>query len=723
MWFRVTSLAADALLFISLIMASTCVCGSTPSGDVRGALEQMYHWVDQGPHGRPWREYLQSELLEAQLTLGAKADPDVVAQVLNQYESGAPGLDLPQFADVRNAIERWLAELSNSSPHNLAAIAREAKSSFVPLTKADLDAARSRLRDAAARLDARLTAAATRGQEWREYLRWNALQVELSRGAGPDLASLEEIYGNFDSGYEGLQLCWFADVRRALRGYYTVAAAMREPQLKSQHAAVLDALAGQLESVRRIPTAEQAAGIADSLQWLRDTRQNDLLIKAVRRRFAHPNLFAEFSADLVATGIARPVDDVSPVDDVILGTQIRGTGRTTGQVTVRLVPCDRHGELEVVLHGTSTSDAVGYNGPAQVYTDGTTTLHARKRLFIDAGGVRTEPSTAEADTQTTITRIDLTRGGRTVEKVAWKRACRQKGEAEQIAASHAEDRVTQRVDEQIGQVVRQSNAGYEAKYRRPLIERELFPRQVRTGTTQDTLRVEALQADEGQLAAPVAPPPMTGRFDMALRVHESMVNNSTARVYSGLILTEEQFKTSITEILGKLPEQFAKQPQGEPWTISFAYGQPIFVAFAEGKFTVRVRGRSYATGEAEYPAMDVTAQYEIRKTDQGPKAIRLGDLQVVPPEFDPAGGQRLSGREQVIRDMLKKRFDKIFPPELVPQPLTLPGEWAKAGKLALSHWETRDGWMVLGWNRMAPVGVPREPGVKASAASARSTHE
>ena len=63
-------------------------------------------------------------------------------------------------------------------------------------------------------------------------------------------------------------------------------------------------------------------------------------------------------------------------------------------------------------------------------------------------------------------------------------------------------------------------------------------------------------------------------------------------------------------------------------------------------------------------------------------------------------GQRLSLREQLIRDLLQRRFEKILPKEIVPKPLELPEPWDAAGELVLTQWETRQGWMVLAWKRV-----------------------
>ena len=101
--------------------------------------------------------------------------------------------------------------------------------------------------------------------------------------------------------------------------------------------------------------------------------------------------------------------------------------------------------------------------------------------------------------------------------------------------------------------------------------------------------------------------------------------------------------------------------------------------------------------------MNVTAAYKIEKTETGFKAVRQGDVEVFPPDFDPKGDQKLSARYTTIRTLLTKRFNKIFEPELKGEGLTLPGKWEKAGKFMPVQWVCQDGWLVLAWNKVAEV--------------------
>jgi hypothetical protein len=67
-----------------------------PSGEakVQAALAEMHRWTGEGATGQGWRKFLKSDVLSAELAKGAGANPQVIADVLAQYESGKPGLHL-----------------------------------------------------------------------------------------------------------------------------------------------------------------------------------------------------------------------------------------------------------------------------------------------------------------------------------------------------------------------------------------------------------------------------------------------------------------------------------------------------------------------------------------------------------------------------------------------------------------------------------------------------
>ncbi|HEY4761131.1 MAG TPA: hypothetical protein VIH42_11175 [Thermoguttaceae bacterium] len=574
----------------------------------------------------------------------------------------------------------------------LVAACQEAKSNFRALTDVDLKSIKAELVEAAARLDARLKLDGANGEDWRKYLLFETLQKELQQEGAANRESLNQVYQRFASGNEGLGLVWFVDVQSALRRFLMVGGAIDNEQTKTLYEQTLEKLANSIQSFAANPNTEDALGISESVRWLKNARQAPELVAAVEQRFNNPNLYIEVSADLVSAGIGEPVDDTSPVRDCIMGTDIYGTGHTIGQTSAELFPNEDHAVVDTLLFATTHSKTVGYHGPVCIYTDGTTCIGARKRLWINENGIFSYPGVSNAVTHTCITDIQARR--RLIEKMAWKRAGKQMATAEYIAARHAEQRVNHRIDAKAADTLDKADHDFKEKFRRPLVEHKLFPELLRFNTDREALHVTSLEIGNSRLAAPVQPPHVT-EADMTLRLHESMINNFTLDALGGMTVHEEKFQQAVIDMIGRLPEKMKGDEDQEPWAITFARRQPVSVTFADDGFKITIRGSEYYKGDTQHPAMDVSVTYKIEKTEKGFKAVRQGEIQVFPP-----GRQQVGGKEQIIRTLLTKRFGKVFEPELLGEGFTFEGKWEKVGKMQPIELSCRDGWLTIAWRRV-----------------------
>ena len=593
-------------------------------------------------------------------------------------------------------------EMAPPSFDQILAAIESAKSAFTPLTKEDLAEAQQELAEAVQRLDARFQTAGDTAEDWRTYLKWEALQGALAQDE-PDLSVLDTVYARFSGGHEGLGLAAFSDVRRRLRHYLEVARAIDQPELKDQYPQVLDLLAKYLTAYQNEPNPQNALLISQSLRWLQGAEQAPWLVDLVRRHYGYANLYVEVSGELLAAAMGRSVDEVTPVEDCILGTSIFGTGHAVGSVTAGPATSGQQAAIDLIMRTATATNTVGYNGPVRIYSTGVTNSASRKRLLISDAGFSSLPAASNAVTNTRINRIDAG-GKRLIEALAWRRAGKQKSQAEQIAADHAEQRLNRRFDEESAEQLAEANADYQDKFRRPLVRRNLFPATLNFGTTDQALQITALEAPAAShLAAATAPPVLSGRLDLGIRVHETMVNNFAEGLLGGMIVDEEQLQRNITDLLGYLPERLKDKnsEEGEPLSITFPEEQPVSVAFTASGFALTIRGVAYTKGDRSYPGMNVTAAYQIQKADQGFRAIRQGELEIFPPGFSPEEGERLSAPEQTLRTILQRRFQQVFPTEIVPEPITPEDRWAKIGQLELHDWQATPGWMLMGWRRVA----------------------
>ena len=586
-----------------------------------------------------------------------------------------------------------------STASDLVVQVQEAKDAFRAFDESDMAAARAELNEAVKALDARFRRAGETAQGWRDYLKWEVLLAELAKPEGPNLSQLEQIYARMLSGHEGLGLVPFRNLRDAIVRYVGVAREIDSPKIESRYKEVLNSLANSVDLFTKAPNGQDAATISAYLGWLRNARQVPDLIEAIRKPTLNRNLYASASAGLLNAGMAREVDETEPVRDYILGTSIRGTGRTTGNVTVELVPTDDRATIMTVMKGTNVANTVGYNGPVVVHGGGTTDLTTRKQVFIDGEHMWADPAKACAVTHSHIRSICAKNGMRIIEKLAWKRARKQKCQADAIASRHAEDRAEERYDEEVDEQVEESSDNLQKDVRKPLLERGVYPAEVQFSSDVDFLNMSILQAGPLDLGATTAPPEVVGDADLRISVHESMVNNFATGLLAGMLVWEERMQEATEKIFGEVPEKIKSEEDAPPFGLLFQSVRPIAVEFEGNMFKITIRGRGYFEGDRKHAAMDITVSYRIEGEGNGLKAVRQGKAIFHPPGTDPDGDWELGGFKQMSRLAVERRLTSRFEEEIVPEDLVLPNEWARAGKLRLVQWETRNGWMALSWKR------------------------
>jgi len=705
----IRSLAIAVALFSFFVFSSTSQAGDGTL-PVKEALTSLKAWLGPGPNADAWGKYLHLDGLEAQLAKPDKPDPAPLAETLKALNSNAPGLDLAPFAQLRSTLDQWSQTVTISQAPNLSDwVLSGGEASFRPVTPQDATAAKAKLLTAVGTLDQYLARNGAFGKGWREFLRWDKLEAQLKSDT-PDVEVLQSVQARLADDQNGLEKPVFFQARKALAHYLNTLAATKG-ELRAEYGTQLKGLSEELKQYTTAPSDEVAQSLGARLQWLENSQQLPALVQAVRQRYSHPNLQVRMSARLVAAGVAQNVDEVAPVTDNILGTSIHGTGHTVGRVEMKLIPSEGNSIFETVLLGTTTTNTVGYNGPATIYTNGTTQIRGSKRIVFDRNGFASYPATATATTASQIAGVGARCG--LVEKIATKKVYQSKSEAEQIGSSHAADRVRDRVERQVAEQLSKAQGEFVRRFRNPLVRREEFPEVLNFQTTPDTLLITALQANRRQIGAPTPVPAIEAENDLAVVVHESMINNLTAAMLSGVTLKEADVQKQAIDALGRLPEALKSEEDRDPWSITFAKSRPVTVKFTEGGLQITVRGQRYTSGDRDFRAMNVTADYKIEGSGATTKLVRQGDLQIMPPNFAP--GQRLSTQQVTLKTLLQRKFGKLFAAETKTEGLVLPGRWRDAGRLDVKQIKSSGGWLVAAWIESGEPAPPLPEDEKAPA--------
>ncbi len=582
---------------------------------------------------------------------------------------------------------------------------------FRPVSEGTLAGAAAKLRAALGPLD-RLLARSPSGANWKKYLDWPALEAQAASGSNADPATLRRLQKLLDAGENGLEMHQFATVRRAVTAYAEAAEAAKSPEAQAAYAQRLDKLAAAVAAGAAAGTTEALDPVGPLLAKLADSGQAPGVVARVRSAVDRPNLYLDIDESLLGSAVNRVVDERAPINDTVLGTRIRGTGHTTGLVLLDFVPALDQAIVDIALDATNHSDTRGSQGPVTVRTHGTTKVDARKRIMIDDERVSALPVEAHASTSTRTAGIGVSKrfGQNLIRKIASRKIAEMRPKAEAISEQKARERVRQQFDSQTAGAIAQAQSDYQAKFRRPLMDRGWYPEMLHLTTSDSRLSVVARKALTDQIAAFTPPPAVDPDAVMAARIHETLVNNAAEITLGGRTITQQFVEEQIKKNNGTLPESLGNDPDQAPWSITFAKRKPLELDADDSRVKMTVRGTRFTSGDREFPAMDIWAAYRIEPAEGKIRLVRDGDVQIYPPGFVPGGGEKLTVAQTSLRRILQKRFGKVFKEVVDVEPLKMPGQLAGAGPLPMEQFVARkDGWVAAGWRKKDQVVYASEP--------------
>jgi hypothetical protein len=487
----------------------------------------------------------------------------------------------------------------------------------------------------------------------------------------------------------------FVAVREALRDFYNAQVVLAMPDPPATYAQAMDLLKSRVESYLAAPSTDLASQIANVLGFLQDMGQAPHVTAAIRRHFHQPNARIAVSRGLLAALIERPVDEPTEVREVILGTSVRGYGRTQGRVRLSFVPNSQQATLALHLDAQARTQNVGVNGPATIYSTGVTDISARHTLRMNDLGLFAGDVTARACVNTNIYCIAARL--RLVERIAWRRARQSLPQAEAVASGRATRRAESQFSDQVRTQLVQANRNFRKNFLAPLSRRQVLPELLRFSTTANRLLVTARRAGEAQLASPSAAPPDVGG-DLSLRIHESAVGNFSETAAAGKTFTAQEFEDLTKDLPAGFAQESSEESQSDrDWSVTFRDRQPLSAEFQQGQATLRVHlSRFTSEGEElDYP-INIGATYRVESAADGPKLVREGRVQVDWPVRRPGFGRRT-----VLESKFRVRFERMFRDELFVRDVNPPDAPRNFGALRDFALRSENGWFTVGMRRVA----------------------
>lgn len=749
---------AFAAIFSGIVSAGVALAESRADknpadvAQLTAALDDLDQWIGDGENGNKWRAFLHSARLRQQLAQGYQADPAVVARALQQYRSGASGLDKSRFVRVGRRLQTWLAALRNQHIDDLPKLAWAARGDHVPLTEESFAVVRTDLGSAAQQLENRLGVGTSLARGWKAYLQWSLLEPHFESNAkitGQSLRDLDRVLRRIRSNLPGLEHPLFVRTARALESYRELAvwyALGQRRDTRPRYTSFLLELEKQITRTLEKPTVESTRQIGKVLGLIHQLGHSPHLIQRVSAQFDRPNVWAEVSTTALQRLARRPVCDTTPVRDVILGARVRGTANSVGSLSLRTLPAGDHIALELQLVGNIQSRTFSYKKPVRVGSDGSTAFVATKRLHISDERFLVLPAAASAKTKTRIHSVKKTGGKfgrRLIEKIARKKVAEGKPQAERIAARHAERQIAEKFDRQVVDAVYLARQNYDNKFHPPLERIGMFPDSLQMASDSSGIQINATLASYKQISTHRLPPGIRVGNDITLQVHETALNNFLPHLLAGLELRQDE-ESEPPRITGDVPawlkelgqdpkvkEQFVspKTPsavnaaQGDPseskassfkpWAFLLNNEHPASVSFDQQKMTLRIRIAELKTIERGEESVrknwDFLVTYLLFQEGDRVVLRRAGDVQALPTGFDPEWfgdprwNDKLTGTQVGVRKNLEENINKRavegggFPLEIPLPPIELPMANGPKLSLHLQQLDCDDGWLTLGY--------------------------
>ena len=200
---------------------------------------------------------------------------------------------------------------------------------------------------------------------------------------------------------------------------------------------------------------------------------------------------------------------------------------------------------------------------------------------------------------------------------------------------------------------------------------------------------------------------MGGRYDVALQLHETVIDNVISPVLAGRTMTE----TELNKLLQQSPVQQSTVDQSTnivsdtglsdddepPFEIDFARLRPIVFESRDQNIKLGIRGTRFAQGSRELnQALEITANYvPARLADGTAMLVRTGEVDV---DF-PSRNRKLSVSQTGLKTTIEKKFANVFPEMLLHEPLEVPPTVkleAIAGRSFRPQTiDARDGWLTI----------------------------
>jgi hypothetical protein len=468
------------------------------------------------------------------------------------------------------------------------------------------------------------------------------------------------------------------------------------------HLPTIVALLATLERYESDPSPVEAAAVIASIEGLASSG-NPLLADfadTVRNQYAAANVRVAVHQKFVERVMPPAQVTTAPVDDTVLGRQVRGTSRVEQSTAVRFSPDTDGISLVLDVRGDVASRTVTESGPVALTSRGSSSFTVHKPVTVGGAGLRLGRATGSASSRSQLADIQTSFDGVPIMRSLVRNIARNQHD-EHLPEANREviDKIVTRACREVDQQVEPQLLAAAERIRTqawgPLVKLGLEPTPVSLETSDGIAMARLRLAAQDQLAAHTPRPRAPNGSMLSVQIHESAINNALERLgLAGRRLPLEELVEVLCERAGVEPRSPEELP--EDVVVTFAAEQPLRVQYRDGLVHIRVALDSIESGRRGWHDIVASVTYRPKADDPQLFLEREGPVHI--------GGPGHQGRAEIA---LRAVFGKLFPKDR-PLPL-LPETFVTNPKLAemkVLQAVSTDGWLAISLGELPESVAP-----------------
>ncbi|MCR5163993.1 MAG: hypothetical protein K6C40_08255 [Thermoguttaceae bacterium] len=549
----------------------------------------------------------------------------------------------------------------------------------------------------------------TKRQGWIQRLHLETLNLY----GDPQLDVLQDVYRQLSNGNVGLELSVFVNLRETIKHYLALVSIKNDPEQGGKmFTQARNRVVKLLEIVEKDHSSVIERALEDELNWLEMAGQAEISAQATRRMWTKPNLIGQVGASIFERYGTRAVQEEEKITNQIQRASIYGTSNFNGNLVMKPVPNPDRIELEVVLAGSSDSRTRAYAGPAIILSRAKSRIQAEKKIYFDQSGFSTNNAKVDIRTNSQIQNVQDIWNRPFVENFVLRRAYARKDQTESAATAQSSARLRARFNKQVDDAIRSWNAQMSELARVHFRMRDLELQNTRTWSDEAGAHGQTLFTCRAGMGAYSAPPQVPEATDLQFAVHETALQNAFAGFLGGLNLDayarKHLMETAPAPIAKALQNAESKEKEDEnsrdeDWAMHFPKDWPVSISMQDGKLECVIHCSGIEANKKSYPAVNILVSYTIEVHEDGIYFVREGEIEILPPDYDPDSNARLPASMVSLRRVMGKRLQEALPPEIVlkEQPIMKnPPADSLFAKVQIKpvFVQAKDGWLQVGMN-------------------------